>query len=201
MKKVTFIRHGRKDGELIAADQLTEIQNNGINGLNGFLQPGQEIVIGLGSELVRTQQTIEAFQAYMEKNGFIPAQILAPEKRFGNAELFNKMVSNEALMAEVKISGWYSALCSLEPKLLESIQEDQFSALQAIFEVIKDNDVDITIGHTPMIELLAIYVDAKDSFFRNKSFGIPESLSLKELQGVEFSQDNDDIIHVTGLLG
>jgi len=181
MKKVALVRHGKKAGELIDPAQLTEIENNGIPGLNELLQPGQEIVIGLGSGLERTAQTILAFQAYMEKKGFVPAQILAGENRFGNAELFAKMTGNADLMTEVKKSGWYNAMSSLTPDWLKEIQEAEYAALTAIFDAVPNGDQVIIIGHTPMIELLALYVGPQCT--------IEPTLALKELEGIMFTQD------------
>jgi hypothetical protein len=200
VKKVVLIRHDEKSGESIKPENLVAIETNGIKGLNGFLKPENNIVIGLGTELKRTEQTILAFQAYMEKQGCFPSQILAAEKRFGSSELFNSLTGNADLMAEKAKVGWYMALCYAEPKLLDEIQVSQLQALSAIFETI-DDAIAIIVGHTPMIELLAIYIDSHDVVFRGSGFGIEESLSLNPLQGVEFSMDDRGNIHVSGLIG
>jgi len=192
MKKVVIVRHGKKEGDLIAPDQLQEIRANGIKSLNHLLEPGQKIVLGLGSELERTKQTTEAFAIYMERKGFIPTKTLPAEKNFGNAALFNQLTGNAELMALVKTDGWYSALKTLSPAILVEIQSSQYLTLQKIFDDVLDNDLVIIVGHTPMIELLAFYIGGA---------GLDTKLVLKELQGVLFVQNEAGEICVSGTLG
>lgn len=192
MKTVVMIRHGKKQGELIAEEQLEEIRANGIPALNPSLESGSKIVICMGSGLERTAQTITAFMDYMESRGEKPTKILKGDPLFGNAKLFGQMTGDAELMAEQKIIGWYKALEHVNPELLHKIQIGEFHALKKIFESIEDNEMALTVGHTPMIELLGLYVDDNGN--------ISDDLSLKELQGLMF-QDDGDTITVLGLVG
>jgi len=94
-------------------------------------------------------------------------------------------------MAEVKTNGWYHALLKITPDLLREIQQAQYAALSAIFDAVPEGDQVIIVGHTPMIEILAIYADDQNPYNGNKI--IPTNIALKELQGIMFVQDLDPI--------
>ncbi|MFA5154891.1 MAG: hypothetical protein WC453_00490 [Patescibacteria group bacterium] len=194
MKKIAFVRHGRKGGELIAADQLTEIKINGITGLNGLVfnqsENGLPVSVCEGSGLERTAQTAQAYLDYIYDKGIVATQILPADPRFGNADLFKQMTGNAELMAEQKRSGWYNALKTVAPDLLTKIQKDQAEALERKFAEIEENEFLIIIGHTPMIELLAHSCKAED-VEPSIALNLRPDLALKELQGILFVQDFD----------
>ena len=191
MKRVAFIRHGKKSGELISPEQIQEIEKNGIPGLNEILDDKNNVSICLGSSLERTKQAAMAFNKYLESKSYGPRPLIAADKRFGNAELFKLITSNQKLMDLQMKVGWIKSFEQVDPELLLNIQQSQFLALNNIFEEISEDEVAVVIGHTPMIELLAIFSDE----------GVDENLSLKELQGVLFQQTDGCEITVAQMIG
>lgn len=191
VKRVAVIRHGKKLGGLLTPEQVEEIKNQGIAGLNELLESGQEIAICQGTEFERTAQTIYAFEVYMERRGFVPALVLGPEPRFGSRAVFDEMTDDIDLMEGKGSSSWYPALKKIRPNLLRQIQTEEYQALTEIFQAIHDKDIALVPGHTPMIELLGHHIDNT----------LDPNLALKELTGIMFAQDRAGRIFVEKMIG
>lgn len=186
MKRFAFVRHGRKDGAMIAADQIAAIEDFGIEGLNELLPGNRLIILHLGSMVPRTAQTIRAFQKYLENQGYETALLMPPDKRFGSKEIFAKFPEDAKSDVEAGKISWLNVLKTRKIVLLKEIEHDILEATQEIFTKIKNGDLVISVGHTPMIEIAALHF--------NPYLG--EGMSLKELTGFLFEEENGDIVPV-----
>ena len=179
MKRFAFVRHGRKDGNMIAADQITEIENSGIPGLNELLPGNNRVILHLGSMLPRTAQTVRAFQKYMERQGYETALMIEPDKRFATEELFAQFMAKTEVAEASKTEGWYNACLKFDKEFLRQVQTDLAEAIEEIFFRSQNGDLVIAIGHTPMIEFAALYYNP---YLGNR-------LVLKELTGFLFEKE------------
>jgi len=187
-----MLRHGRKDGESIAADQIAEIETNGIPAINELVKD-QQVVIHYGSNFIRTKQTVQAFERFAKQTSlFTVAGYLHGDERFGNVILFNDFIADPELVAEANRTNWYSAFEKVKPLFIADAQSDMVAALWKLFSELKDGQTAITIGHTPMIEWLTFAIDLE----RN----IPRDLKLAELTGFIFTEEAGKII-ITGKIG
>jgi broad specificity phosphatase PhoE len=184
MKRLVFLRHGRKDGAMIAADQIAAIEDHGISGLNELLPGNNRIILHLGSMLPRTAQTIRAFQKYMENQGYETALLMPPEKRFGSDELFAKFTGNAEVARAAKTEGWYNAFLQFDEGFLRKVQSGLVEAIEEIFSKNQNGDLIIAIGHTPMIEFAALHY--------NPFLG--KRTALSELTGFLFEEEGGNIV-------
>jgi phosphohistidine phosphatase SixA len=191
-KNIVILRHGRKDGELIAADQIAEIENNGIPAVNELLKD-QQVVIHNGSHYVRTKQTVQAFERFALRTGlFTVAGYLHGDERFGNVDLFNEFTANPEIKAEADRTSWFNAFEKADPIFIANVQSDMMAALWKMFSELKDGQTAITVGHTPMIEWLAFAIDRQGN--------IPRDTKLAELTGFIFTEEAGQII-IAGKVG
>jgi len=163
----------------------------------------KRIILSLGSGSKVTQQTILALKICIEAHGLGIAEILEADDRFGNEELFAGLANNPKLTKRKNECGWYQALKELEPKLLSKIVTDERLALKKLFNQIKYGDLLIMVGHSPLIELLALDIDLWYQLHeKRKSLDLDASLELKELEGVMFAQKyTNRNIYVTEHIG
>ena len=189
MKNIIMLRHGRKDGELIAADQIKKIEENGIPAIN-YLVEGKPVILHYGSSFVRTKQTIQAFEHYANKEKLFQQTgfYIRSDSRFGNPGLFADMIASPDVAAEAQKTTWYQAFMGYNPNFITKVQEDMVAALRKFFSLLEAGQVGITIGHTPMIEWLAFAIDPKGA--------IPRNTKLDELTGFIFTEEDDGRISV-----
>jgi hypothetical protein len=176
---IIVVRHGKKDGENIAADQIEQIINNGIPAIDQNLERGHIIIVHPGSKLIRTQQTIQALEDYWTSIGkqFMGHNddmgFFLPEDRFGSEELFNRcMIAKPAFKGN-----WMTALQETDLALLKEIQNDAQMALLDIFFKMENAETVVMAGHTPILEILAASIDPT-----------VDTSPLKELSGYLFRQ-------------
>jgi hypothetical protein len=192
MKNVVYLRHGKKNGELIAADQIAEIEANGIPEVNELLK-GQSIIIHDGSEYIRTEQIVQAFELFaMRTQLFTIAGHLDKDSRFGNKELFSQFTADPQIVAEANRTNWFSVFEKANPIFIANVQSDMMAALWKIFGELKDGQTAITVGHTPMIEWLAFAIDRQGN--------VPRDLKIAELTGFIFTEEAGQII-ISGKIG
>jgi len=187
MKDIIMLRHGRKDGELIAEDQITDIVNNGIPAINDLVR-GRSVVIHYGSSFVRTKQTIQAFEKYADKENLFQKTgfYIRGDSRFGNPGLFADMTAKTDVVAQK--TTWYQAFMAYNPRFITKVQLDLMAALRKFFSLMEAGQVGITIGHTPMIEWLAFAIAPERA--------IPRNTKLDELTGFIFTEEDDGRISV-----
>lgn len=123
LKKIIIVRHGRKDGEVIAKDQIAEIEKTGIPGLNELVA-NNNVIIHMGSKYKRTMQTILAWEKYAEKNGTDCFEYVNEDKNFGNPEIFAAFSTNQAIKDEAGKSNWYNAFMLHDPAFIKRVQSD-----------------------------------------------------------------------------
>ncbi len=185
MKHLIVIRHGRKDGDFIAADQIAEIKRDGIPGVNELIAK-KMVILHLGSALKRTRQTIKAFEHFIDENGLCRCRAyMTPDPRFGSSAMFAKFSENKELEAEAKRSAWYQAFEKYDPEFIKKTQEDMISSLKPAFNTALDGEIIIMVGHTPLVEWLAYAIDT------NKY--LPRDIKLTELTGFIFTENKGEI--------
>jgi len=194
-KTIIIVRHERKDGEMIAANQIQKIIKNGIPAIDNNLPEGDLIIVHPGSALVRTQQTIEAWERnFISKYGesgiwmfdeSLPRESIAflPDTRFGSYEVFKKFEPAKTAFQET--NNWLTALQEVAPELLEELKNGLMEALEEIFEWMDDSETIVMAGHTPMIEILAQGIDPD-----------ADVSPLAELEGFIFQQEDEGAITV-----
>lgn len=185
-KTLIIVRHGRKDGEMIAADQISEIVANGIPAIDRHLPEGYAIAVHPGSAMVRTRQTIEAWEkSHDQKNPEnmiwwdLDCKIFQPDLRFGSKEMFAKF----GLLKESfqQTGNWLTTLEKYAPDLLGAIRNGLMEALAEIMDFLDDGEAMVMAGHTPMIEIMAQAIDPS-----------VDASPLAELEGFIFEQEEDD---------
>lgn len=191
-----MVRHARKDGENIAQDALDEIVKNGIPAINDLVI-GQKIRIHEGTEYDRTRQTIRAYEVFLvgikEHDGvdceiidYIPA-----DPRLGNKALFDEWIANRDVTADATARNWYRAYEDYNPLFITRVQLGALAALRDIFAQANEDDLIISVGHTPMIEWLGFACDPYENISRD--------LKLAELTGFIFTEEFGQIT-VTGFI-
>lgn len=189
MKTIVMIRHAKKDGELIDLAALEEIRNNGIPALSGV----EVTRIHAGSEFIRTMLTARGYRDWLDiKGGEVRKSVIPSDPRLGSEELFGEMLKLPNIKEEMKQRpSQFAALkrvATLEQ--FRKWSEDARDALRNVFNQIHDGEVCLSVGHTPIVEMVA-----------NACMGwqLPEETSLKELEGFKFVQDKDGSIMVSRL--
>jgi broad specificity phosphatase PhoE len=197
MKRLIYVRHGRKDGENIATEQLAEIQQNGIPGVNDLVK-GQNLVMHEGSLLNRTKQTLDAFAWYLNHNpehGCLITRWLPADCRLGNETMFARFLENGEIAAEAKNTNWLHAFSQHDVGFLIETQAEMMKAIKEIFAATQDDRTIISVGHTPLIEWVTYAFDAHDRPAR-----FSRTIKLPELAGFVFTEDHGQI-SVTGTIG
>jgi len=188
MKNIVIIRHGRKDGDMVAADQLREIEEKGITGLNEIVKNYQgPVIIHRGTGFDRTRQTIEAFERFLKasKSKYIFGGYLPANPSLGNQEMFNEFTANTAVANEAEKTNWFKAFCDYNPRFIIKIKRILIKEITNIFNQVPESSLTITINHTPLIEWLAFGLDV----YRE----VPRDLKLKELTGFVLTQKDGQI--------
>jgi phosphohistidine phosphatase SixA len=192
MAKKTLIiaRHGHKNGENIAADQIRTIIANGIPAIDNNLPENTQITVHPGSSLVRTSQTIEAWEKYFlaterKPEIFFIAEdmIFEPDPRFGSEVMFARFGPLKESFKET--GSWLETLKKEAPEFLEELREDMVAALDEILDWLDDSEAMVMAGHTPMIEILAQAIDPE-----------ADVSPLAELEGFVFEQEGEGPITV-----
>lgn len=189
-----MVRHGRKVGEDIAEEQIAEIKENGIPVLND-LAKGQKIVFQPGGTLDRTRQTLAAFAIHLDQHPEYGHEVigwLAPNPAFGNEALFNKMLADADAKAEAAKTSWYTAFDAKDQVWVIDVQMQMFTAIQNLFRDVNEDTLIISVGHSPLIEWLGIWLDKFDHFDKN--------LKLQELTGFILTEECGQIT-ITGFVG
>lgn len=185
MKHLIVIRHGRKEGELIAADQIAEIKKHGIPGLNELIAK-RMVILHLGSALKRTRQTIKAFEHFIDENNLCRCRAyITADPRFGSSEMFAEFSSNKDLEAEAKNTTWYQAFEKYDPEFIKKTQQDMISSLKSAFNTALDGEIIIMVSHTPLVEWLAYAIDINEY--------LPRDIKLAELTGFIFNENKGEI--------
>lgn len=186
-KTVIIGRHGRKDkdGKKIAEEQIKEIEERGITLFNNNLEKWSPVYIHPGSAIIRTEQTIMAWEKYAEKSGeFHPIMSdFSPDPTFGSDEIFAKMLEYKEHFESA--GGPLRALQTYASGYLSGLQLDMSSSLADMFDFLFPGEAMLMVGHTPMVEALAVYIDPKI-----------DASPLKELEGYIFTQGDDGLIQV-----
>ncbi|MFA5000416.1 MAG: hypothetical protein WC545_03590 [Patescibacteria group bacterium] len=186
MKTLAYVRHGKKDKRFKNSDSITpkclrNIKINGILGVNELLPSAKRLVIHLGTEWKRTRQVARAFQKYAESKGYKVALILPRSKRLGSVAMFTRIGTPEYLKAD-KIKGGLHPLHRVtaisDATYFERLQREILQAVKDIFTCLEDGDLCVTVGHTPLIELATVQIDAT-----------LYDIALKELEGVVITGD------------
>lgn len=192
MKYLIAIRHGRKDGDLIAAEQIAEIKKEGIPGLNELIAK-KRVILHLGSALKRTRQTIKAFEAFIDENDLCHCRAyITPDPNFGNSKMFTEFISNKELEAEAKQTNWYQTFQKHNPEFIKKTQDNMLLSLKSVFNNAFDDEIIIMVGHTPLVEWLAYAIDEKNY--------LPRDIKLAELTGFAF-KEHDGKISLAGAIG
>ena len=181
-----MIRHGKKNGENIAVEELEQIRQAGIPGVNELLTSAP-IFIHEGTALLRTRQTVLALEEYLLKfpEKYLIAGRMMADANFGNSELFAEFFLDEKIIEEANRTNWFDAFCRCNPRFVRKIQERLIGALKETFYQMDDDQLVITVGHTPSIEWLGFALDS------NKI--LPSDLQLKELTGMVITQNEKEI--------
>jgi hypothetical protein len=187
MKTIIMIRHGRKNGEHISEDCLEEIRKNGIPGV------GTEInKIHRGSCLVRTWETARAFEVWLVVNGGVVQEpYLDSDSRFGSDELITEILAIAPDFLPIVKVGGVSEFEALErtapPERFQKWSGDLFRGILDVFDKLEPDDVCLSSGHRPFIEMTA-----------NVALGgnLDRSTSLRELEGFRFVQRDDGSVVV-----
>ncbi len=181
-KTVIMVRHGRKDGKNIATQQIHEIEENGIPNLSDSIEEGSAVYLHPGSSLVRTRQTIKAWEKFAKRSGsFHPIKApFMPDPNFGSDEIFLEMMKH---YKHFKESGdMVQTLRSQNPEFLKSIQRGMLNSLSQIFRFLNKGEIMVMVSHSPMIEALASFIDPEI-----------DTSALKELEGFIFNFENKKI--------
>ena len=160
MKQIAIIRHGRKDGEDIAADALASIETYGIPTLNDLVEH-RKIILHLGTELGRTRQTVKAFESWLEIYGcnYFFGGYLQPDPRFGNKAMFAKFTDQEVQDHFLENKDWFKTFTEFDPDFITEVQQGMLQGLSEMAKNIEDDTLIIIACHTPMIEWLAYALD------------------------------------------
>ena len=184
MKEIVMLRHGRKDGELIAPDALEEIRRKGIPALDEYLSEikNPRVRIHLGSDLERTYQTAMALGEHIinKRKEIVFRGYLFSDKRFGNQEMFKVFLADEKIKAEGLKSSWEEAFRLHNPGFMREVKQGMVDAMRRICALSDENDIIITVGHTPLIEWAAFACDVECQ--------IPRNVKLDELCGFVFQE-------------
>jgi phosphohistidine phosphatase SixA len=193
LKTIAIVRHAKKKGEVIDDAALAEIEKNGIPGLNQLVK-GEKVSLHLGSEFVRTEQTILAFGKYAERVSLYDFKgYVTLDKRFGNPTMFVEFFSVPAVTQSFEADGktWFEACTLHNPDFLARTQTDLVKAVKNAFFQIGPDETLVTIGHTPLIEWLVFALDGGRT---------DRNLRLNELTGFILVEDCGKI-EVTGVIG
>ena len=165
MKRLRYVRHAPKDGQIIGQGGLDLAQEKA---------PERNYTDLFYGPLYRTVQTILAAVASFG----CKARVHEPIKEVGTDELFTKMVTPRFKEA-VK-----SGLSNLEAinkvhnaHQLRKWEEMAAQGVQRMFDLISEDGHGLCYGHDPVIPLAA------------RAFGL-HSRSLNELEYIDFKQDN-----------
>ncbi|MFA6514404.1 MAG: hypothetical protein WCT50_03930 [Patescibacteria group bacterium] len=178
-----IFRHGRKDGNNnITEEQIAEILENGVPGLNEIIMGQKKVIVHFGSDFARTEQTVMAFKTYAEKIGLCEFDGYLPSNnRYGNEEMFAEFMANPEIVAQAKQSNWYEAFNQFNPRFVERVQADMLEALIEDLNAVEPGSTIIMVGHTPTIEWLTFAVDTTGKISRKAQ--------LKELTGFVFTRN------------
>lgn len=186
MKELAIIRHAKKDGENIAKTEIENIQLYGIAGLDELLVESKPLVLHQGSALLRTEQTIRAFEEHLDCfHNWRFEKYIPSDERLGSDKLFDKFLRNPEIKIVAEESSWYQAFDEFNPAFITEVQTNLVEAIKEAFAKAEENDLIIVVSHTPMIEWLAFYFDEKGK--------IPRNLQLKELTGFLFTEEDGKI--------
>lgn len=177
MKQLIIICHGKTDPQgNIVANQIENIQEKGIPGVNEIARCYGKIFLHHGSRFARTRQTINAYEVYLLSKGKSQSQlgILLSDPRFGN-ETILKPFQDPSLKNIAETSSWYTVFEDSRPDFIINNQILMERGVKQIFASIPDEALAITVGHSPLIEWLAIHFSGGNK--------IPRDLKLKELEG------------------
>ena len=186
MKVIYMIRHGIKGlGDQvmhITPDCLRGILLNGIQGV-----PNNVNRVHLGSDCVRTRETITAFAGWLVANGgHINGQLIQPDARLGSDSMFKEMFPApiKAIKEEKGLSN-FGALMHNDRRKVSQWHNDVLRAMRKIFWTISDNDIVAVPTHSPIIEIaMNIILEGK----------LDPQMAIAELQWARFEQHSNGSI-------
>jgi phosphohistidine phosphatase SixA len=175
MKALYYLRHSIKDTENhISAIGLQLAYRQGV-----ALKDIAFSKIFFG-ELVRTRETAEALMHGLDQE----ISLVGPASEIGNDQLFAEMATPKFRQFTKAGYSNLDALYAAHP--LSKFEEWTSMAVKAVRNVckqMKDNEVAILIGHSPMIELAAMAL---------AGISLPEDITrLNEIEGAMFLCENE----------
>ncbi len=184
--KVLFIfRHGYKASDNhITLECLQDIMKNGVPGAAPNIN-----VIHLGSEFVRTRETVEALVIWLLRNGVkIHERPIPSDYRLGNSEIFG--LYNVETKTNMQAQGLnnYQALAQLHPDALKDWKEELEGCMEEAFDMLEEGDVCAVPCHSPTVE--AVY-----NIFSADGQKDP-NMYIKELEGIFLVEDENGNIHI-----
>jgi len=176
MKIIDYLRHSYKDGNNISAQ-----------GLTAATQAGRECFIqyeyAVGGNESRTWQTLCAFfMGYCHS-----VTLLTPIAAFGDSSLFKGWLDRGFGDAVKQTGSNINGIHRILPK--NEFEEACANALDGVREVFRQMNYGtacLAFGHSPIIELAVIGAGMK----------LEDVPSLKELEGLRFTQHDDGEITV-----
>jgi len=185
--RILFIfRHGYKTPDNhVTVECLQDIVKNGIPGAGRNIN-----VIHLGSEYIRTRETVEALTIWLLNQGVNVFEYPIPsDDRLGNSEVFKLYTSETKEIMKAKNLNNYQILAQLQPDILKDWEKDLRDVVNDIFDMLADGDVCAVPCHSPTVEAIYnVFADKKDP-----------NMFVKELEGIFLVEDEEGVRHVIGL--
>jgi len=176
MKKLFYVRHSLKEGDVISAEGLVKAKELGMR----FSETVTDLFHGI---LVRTAQTLIAVMTGMGK--FCENTTLHPViEEIGTQDLFDEMVTPAFKEARKTASS------NLEALMMENIEVSNFpfflhnsgAGVEKMFSMMSDGGVGLAIGHDPIISLATEHFGLKLNGYQ-----------MKELEYIIFTEENGKI--------
>lgn len=189
-----FVRHGQKtdDGVHITEENLAGIRANGIPSLKEY--ESRINVIHLGTDLVRTQETVLAYAEYLSKTYGTEPKFLEKTEKLGSELMWSeKMFVRDHPKYEAYFGSKDSFVKTWQaretPEVFQKWGSYFVTTLQAeIFDKLNDGDFAITINHTPTIEAINCSISGEE-----------DCPNMKVLEGIMITKDSDNKLSVKRL--
>lgn len=180
MKVLYYLRHSIKDAENNISSEGIELAKS-----QGRAFFGSHIVLNASfvGPLVRTQQT---WRAFFQGHTIVPTMFQEPIEYIGTEELLKEISTNAFKSAVKSGKSLFEAVLEVHPTRVESWKHHAFAGVQLMFDEMKDREVAVAFGHSPMIELAAYAIEDNDlhSEFRR----------LGEMEGIAFAENDPNVI-------
>jgi len=177
MKRLRYVRHSDKEGDLISAEGLERARKEAPDGLYTDLFYGP---------VYRTLQTLAAAMTVIEFT--VTPRLHEPIEEIGTNELFGRVaVPKFRENVSEGLSNLEAVDITHPEEMISQLEFDAAKGVEKMFAEMPDGGFGLAYGHDPIISLAARY------------FNADEVRSLKTLEWIDFFMNDEGEITVTGI--